>query len=300
MKSVLYNLGYFLKEAKKIIQLNLLSNIFSFLGTGLILFMLAMVACGWSVGNRLVEMLQKEAEISAYFEEGTDKQEALKLIETLKNIEGVTDATLVDEEEAFRRMEEILGEEASILNLFDDNPFEAYIEVRIHLDDIDAILEDVKNLDGIDYVRDNREVLDRIQGITEGLKYLGYLIFAAVGITTLVIVSHMIRQGIYNNRDQINTLRLLGAPDSFIGFPFVLVGMLLTLGGGILSSVLIVVLINAGYGQLSGTLPFIPLPPRNELISSLLTLIMAISIILGFAGSLFGLSSIKNAGNNGQ
>jgi len=300
VKNVLYNIGYFLKEAKKIIQLNLLSNIFSFLGTGLILFMLAMVVCGWSVGNRLVEMLQKEAEINAYFEEGTDKQEALKLIETLKNIEGVSDAVLIDEAEAFLRMEEVLGEEAYILNLFEDNPFEAYIEVRIHLDDIDTILEKVKNLDGIEYVRDNREVLDRIQSITEGLKYLGYLIFAAVGITTLVIVSHMIRQGIYNNRDQINTLRLLGAPNSFIGFPFVLVGMLLTLGGGILSSALIVVLINTGYGQVSGTLPFMPLPPREEMISGLLVLIMSTSIILGLAGSLFGLSSIKNAGNNGQ
>lgn len=300
MKNLLYNIGYFLKEAKKIIQLNLLSNIFSLFGTGLILFIFAMVVSGWSISNRLVEMLQNEAEISAYFDEYTDKQEALKLIEAIKDIEGVSDAALIDELEAYGRMEEVLGEEAHILDLFGENPFEAYIEIRIHLDEIDAVLEDVKNLEGIDYVRDNREVLDRIQSITQGLKFLGYLIFVAVGITTLVIISHMIRQGIYNNRDQINTLRLLGAPNTFIGFPFVLVGLLLTLGGGVLSAVLIVVLINAGYGQLSGTLPFIPLPPRNELISGLLILIMAISIALGLAGSLFGLSSIKNAENNGQ
>lgn len=300
MKSFLYNIGYFFKEAKKIIQLNLLSNVFSFLGTGLILFLLAMVVCGWNVSNQLVEMLQKEAEISAYFNKDMDNQKVLELIETIKNIDGVSDAVLIDEAEAYGRMEEVLGEEAHILNLFKENPFEAYIEVRIHLDEIDAIVEDVKNIEGIDYVRDNKEVLERIQGITEGLKYLSYLIFAAVGITTLVIVSHMIRQGIYNNRDQINTLRLLGAPNSFIGFPFVLVGLLLTLGGGILASVLISALINAGYGQMSGTLPFIPLPPRDELLSGLLILIITTSIILGVAGSLFGLSSIKNTGNNGQ
>jgi len=300
VKSFLYNIGYFFKEAKKIIQLNLLSNVFSFLGTGLILFLLAMVVCGWNVSNQLVEMLQKEAEISAYFNKDMDNQKVLELIETIKNIDGVSDAVLIDEAEAYGRMEEVLGEEAHILNLFKENPFEAYIEVRIHLDEIDAIVEDVKNIEGIDYVRDNKEVLERIQGITEGLKYLSYLIFAAVGITTLVIVSHMIRQGIYNNRDQINTLRLLGAPNSFIGFPFVLVGLLLTLGGGILASVLISALINAGYGQMSGTLPFIPLPPRDELLSGLLILIITTSIILGVAGSLFGLSSIKNTGNNGQ
>ncbi len=297
MKTVIYNLGYFFKEAKKIILLNLLSNIFSILGTGLILFIFAMVVCGWSIGNRLVEMLQREAEISAYFSDDTDKQKALELVETIKEIEGVSDAALIDETEAYNRMEDILGDEAHILSLFEENPFKAYIEIRIHLDEVDTILEKVKNLEGIEYVRDNREVLDSIQGITESLKYLGYLIFVAVSITTLVIVSHMIRQGIYNNREQINTLRLLGAPNGFIGFPFVLVGLLLTLGGGILSAVLIVALINAGYGQMSGTLPFIPLPPRNELISDLLVLISAASIILGIGGSLFGLSSIKNTGN---
>lgn len=277
--------------------MNLLSNIISILGTGLILFIFAMVVCGWSIGNRLVELLQREAEISAYFDDNTDRQKALELVETIKNIEGISDATLIGEAEAYSRMEEILGEEAHILSLFEENPFESYIEIRIHLDEMDTILEKVKNLEGIGYVRDNREVLERIQGITESLKYLGYLIFAAVGITTLVIVSHMIRQGIYNNRDQINTLRLLGAPNGFIGFPFVLVGLLLTLGGGILSAAMIVALINAGYEQMSGTLPFIPLPPRKELMSDLLILIAATSAILGVAGSLFGLSSIKDTAN---
>lgn len=296
MKNFLYNTGYFLKEAKKIIQLNWLSNIFSFLGTSLILFILGMVVSGWGISNRLVKMLQEEAEISAYFEKGMDTRKAEELIETIKDTEGVWDARLVGEAEAYIRMEKVLGEEARILSLFEGNPFEAYIEIRIHLNKMDDVLVKVKNLKGVDYVRDNREVLERIQNITEGLKFLGYLVFAAVGITTLVIISHMIRQGIYNNKDQINTLRLLGAPDSFIGFPFVLVGLLLTMGGGILAATMIAFLINRVYARMSGSLPFIPLPPRDELVFSLVILILTVSIILGLLGSIFGLTSIKNTG----
>jgi cell division transport system permease protein len=43
MKTFFYNLGYFFAEVKKTVRLNLLSNLFSIIGTGLILFLLGMV-----------------------------------------------------------------------------------------------------------------------------------------------------------------------------------------------------------------------------------------------------------------
>ncbi len=293
MKNIIFNIGYFLKEAKKIIQMNLLSNLFSLVGTGLILFILGLVLTGWGIGNQLIDKLKEEAEISVYFKENMETKEALKLVDTIKAMNGVFDAILVDETDVYNRMEEVLGEEAKVLELFDENPFEAYIEVRIHLEVMDFVLDSVENLEGVDYIRNNREVLKRIQSITEGLKLVGYLVIVAVSITTMVIISHMIRQGIYNNKDQINTLRLLGAPNSFIGIPFIIVGLLITIGGGILASALMVLLIGQGYEQMNSTLPFIPLPLREELIAEMVALLLGISIFLGLLGSLFGLSSIK-------
>lgn len=299
MKNIILNTGYFLKEAKKIIQMNLLSNLFSLVGTGLILFILGLVLTGWGISNQLIDKLKEEAEISVYFKENVETKEALKLVDTIKAMSGVFDAKLVDEIEVYNRMEEVLGEEAKVLELFDENPFDAYIEVRIHLEVMDYVLDSVENLEGVDYIRNNREVLKRIQSITEGLKLVGYLVIVAVSITTMVIISHMIRQGIYNNKDQINTLRLLGAPNSFIGIPFIIVGLLLTMGGGILASALMVLLIGQGYEQMNSTLPFIPLPLKEELIAEMVTLLLGTSILLGILGSLFGLSSIKKTDING-
>jgi len=297
MKNFLYNSGFFFKEAKKILHMNWLSNIFSLLSTSLVLFILGMVVCCWTVSSRMVEMLQKEAQINAYFDGDTGSSEAMELVKAVKNINGVRDARLVDKTEAYGRMEKVLGKDSHILELFDENPFEAFIEVRIHLDNLDIVLDKVEKVEGIEYVRDNRDVLERIQGIAECSSLLGYLTAAAAGITTLVVISHIIRQGIYNNREQINTLRLLGAPDSFIGFPFVLAGLILTLGGGIVAAAPVIFLIYLAYGQVNSPLPFIPLPPREELIVNVLTLVLPVSILLGILGSLFGLSSIKNEGN---
>jgi len=296
MKAFLYNIGYFFKEAWRIVRTNFLSNLFSVLGTGLILFLFGMVATGTMIGNELIDKLQKEAEISVYFSETISETEVSQLVDAMKTINGVWDARLVNEAEARSLMEEMLGEEANILELFEENPFAAFIEVRIHLDTMDTVLKEVRKLDGVEYVRDNRSVLMQLQGIINGLKILGSLIILAVGITTLIILSHMIRQGIYNNREQINTLRLLGAPESFIGFPFVMVGLLLTLLGGALAIAMITVLIRNGYRGIGIALAFVPLPTQQEVVMNISILVLAVSLLLGLLGSLFGLSSIGKGG----
>lgn len=293
MKTFFYNIGYFIKEAGKTVGLNPLSNLFSVLGTGLIMFLLGMVIVGWTVGNQLIDSIQKEAEISAYFDKTIRNEQAEALVEEIKQMEGVWDASLILETEAENRMREILGEESHILELFEENPFEAFLEVRIDLDQMDTVLKNIKELDGIDYVRDNREVLMQIHNITEGISVLGYLIILAVGITTVIIISHMIRQGIYNNKEHINTLRLLGAPDSFIGFPYVMSGLFLTLLGGLLAALSVIVLIEGSYQVVGGSIPFIPLPSKEELLMKAGTAIIAVSVILGLMGSLFGLVSIR-------
>ncbi len=294
MKNIFYNTDYFFKEVKTLLRLSLLSNVFSLLSTALIFFILAMVISGWWMGNHVIEVIRGEAEISAYFDESMSAAGVIQLVDTIRDVEGVREAQLVNEDEAYTRMEEILGKEASVLAYFDENPFGPFIEIKIHLEEMDSVLEKIHTMAGIEYIRDNREILDRMRSIAGILKLLGSLLVAAVGISTLVIISHIIRLGIYNSREQINTLKLLGAPDSFIAFPFLLEGLLLTLGGGILAAVMAAYALGQVYAQVAGPLPFIPLPPRETLVPGLVFLVISLSALLGIVGSLFGLKAAKN------
>jgi cell division transport system permease protein len=290
---LLHNTGYFLKEVTRIIRLNFLSNLFSVLGTGLILFLLGLMVTGWNISNKVVERLEKEAEVSVYFYENVKNNQAEEIMEYITSIDGVESARIVNQEEAYEQMQGILGEEAKVLELFHENPFEAYGEVRINLNQMDTVLNKISKVEGISYLRDNKSVLEQVQQLSNGLQIITYLVMFAVGITTLVIISHLIRQSIYNNKEQINTLRLLGAPDSFIGLPFLISGILLTVTGGLMATILIVFLVQMGYNQLAGTLPFIPLPDKRELLLELSILLPLVSIMLGILGSIFGLSKEK-------
>ncbi len=294
MKNFIYNMGYYIKETYRTVRMSALSYIMSLLSSVLILFLFGLVIIVASIGERMVTALSEEAEISAYFVDDIDYEESLELVNKIKQLDGVWGARIVEEEEAYENMEEMLGNEAEILELFDENPFESFVEVSIYMEDMEIVLEEIGAMEQIDYIRDNRQVLNRIKEITNIMSIFGYLVFVAVAITSLITLSHLIRQGIYNNREQIYTLRLLGAPNSFIGFPYVFVGLALMLIGGLVATGLLIIMINGSYDRISGALLFMPLASKEGLTSNILLIIPSISAFLGILGSLLGLGSIRN------
>jgi cell division transport system permease protein len=290
-RRIFKNTAYFLREAGLMLKQNLLSHFFSLCSTALVFFILAMVLSGWWAGSHLIEAIKSQEEINVYYKEGMEETRLAGLTERIKALEGVVEAVTVDEEEAYGRMAEILGKDAAVLSVLEKNPFEAFIEVRIDVERMDDILRQLSAMPDIDYLRDNREILDRIQGIVRLLGILGTIVVGAAGITTLVTVSHLIRLGIQNNKEQIHTLRLLGAPEAFIGLPYLLVGLFLTAAGGLLAIGLMAWVLHIIYGHMAGPFPFLPLMPQSLLIGRMAATVGLLSVALGLAGSLAGLKS---------
>ena len=293
MKTYIYNFRYFIKESIDIFRLNLISNIFSLLSTGLIFFVLTLIIAGWNISSSVTEAIKGESEISVYFQEGLTDTEIKEMTKSITNVQGVKSVNLVNEEEAYARMEKVLGDDAQVLSFFEDNPFDAFLEVGIELSEIDTIVGRLSQMAYVDLVRDNKEVLNRLSHMSDVLNLISYLALTAVGITTLVIMSHIIRQGIYHHREQINTLELLGAPKYFIALPFYIEGIGMTLAGGLLSLILSHFVLSEIYTQVSGPLPFIPMPDQGSVMQNLIFMIIGLSLILGFLGSAFGVSSSK-------
>lgn len=294
MKTIVYNVGHFFREAKTIFKVDFGSNIFSIFSVGFILFILSMIFSGWFITTDIVKVLQSEAEVSVYYEEDIEEIGINKIQDKINDISGINEVNIVSEKESYNRMVDILGQEAEILNLFEENPFTSFIEVKIDIEKSETILNEIEKIEDVTYIRDNKDIIDKLKSIITILTILGILVVGAVGISTIFVISHIIRQGIYNNREQIRTLKLLGAPDSFIGIPFVLEGLFLTLGGGIVASLLISSLLHFGYGQMGKAMLFIPLPPSGEIIPYMIIGLISISFLLGILGSLFGLKSTKS------
>lgn len=293
MKTYFRNLGYFLRETITIIKLNWVSNIFTLLSTSLIFFMVLSIISSWWLSKQVIENIEGEAEISLYFDESIDDI-GDEIVGQITGIEGVQGVKIVDKNQAYDRMVKVLGEEASVLEFLDDNPFSPFIEVQIHIGDLDTIVEKLKRIKGVDHIKDNKEILDYVINISNILSLVGYLFIIVGVLSTLVIVSHIIRLGIYNNKEQINTLKLLGAPRLFISFPYLLVGLVLTLGGGGLSLAISRLVMKGLYRRVITLIPFMGLAASKGLVPQMSPVVIIASGILGLISSSLALLSIKN------
>ena len=290
MSFKLFNLPYFFKEAGTLAKKDLSSYMLSSLSLVMIFFVLAMTAgIGYSM-SFMSASLQSEAEISVYYDPGTDPDQ---IALDLEKIEGVNEVLLIPADEAKDKMVQLLGDDSKILSLFDYNPFSEYLEVNIQLDKSETIADTAGLINGVSYVRDNREVLDKLKDISSAFNLSGILIIIAVGAATVVLTSHIIRQGIYLNRDAIGTLKLLGAPDGFIYFPFVINGVLLSGSSGLLSLAITVMATSKIYNVLTGSLPFLVLPDQRFMTTGLIIFTLSTALALGIAGSLIGIGSTK-------
>lgn len=287
------NTGFFIRETVTIGRLSGISGLLSGLSLIMIFFLLQLALSGWQISTLLVQLLQQEAEISVYFTPEADSSQRAILIDAVERIDGVKRVTPVDEEAAYKQMEIVLGPEAEALSFFDTNPFEPYLQVDIVIDKLDAIVRDVNILETVDYVRDNKTVLDKLKRFAQGITAVGMGIAVAVGACTFVITSHIIREGVHRNKDHIATLKLLGAPDWFIDTPFVYGGILLSS----ISAGLSIGMMHLSAAAISGSagewLTFIPLAAYEGVQVQTAAGVMCFSVLIGLAASVFGLKIIK-------
>lgn len=291
MKKYLKNTGYFLKETLLLFKGQLAGNLISLAGTVLLLMLLGLMLTGSGAAKELTEGLKEEAEIDVYPSAQASKDMDY-ILKNIQHMEGVRKAALIDKEEAYKRMEALLKEDAAILKVFEENPLEPFIEVNVSLEGSKSVVERIKAIPGVDYVRDNEEILKHIKGISDFTGKISIFVLAAVSITTFIILSHMIRQGIYKNREQIKTLRLLGSSEVFIGIPYILYGVLFNLAGGILAYLVLKEVISSIYASMNLDIPFLPLPDKGMLTAYVKVVLLSYSGILGLIVSLIGVPSV--------
>lgn len=295
MGDFMKNLGYFMGETRTIFLLNRVSGILSILSLTMIFVIVLLALTGWRISAELVNALQKEAEISVYYSESLSAAELELLKDSIKAVEGVGAVTAVSAETAYSQMTSILGPDAKVLTYFDANPFDAYFEVRIQLERLDVIVQAIEKIKNIEYVRDNHAILEKLSRIAKGVTALGIAVMVAVCVSTCIITSHIIREGVHSHRDQINTLKLLGAPDWFIHAPFVMEGVLLTTVSGILAGGGFVLLA----GRFGAVIPelgkYLPSVDVSGILQGSVAIVVASSVALGLLASFLGLRMVRSA-----
>lgn len=282
------NIDYYLKETFTLFKIGKIGNILSIVSISLILMILGLAMGSIFLGNNWIEILKREADIAVFSKEGKEDL----LLNDLKAIKEIDDIKAVSKEEAKEEMGNILGDEITAVEILEDNPFLPYFRLSLELKNREKVLREIKDNPYIDHIRDNQDAADKLSEIIRMMKVVGGGIIFTVGLVSIIVISHIIKQDLNLHIKERETLRLLGAGEGFLNIPYILKALILTISSGVFSSLFVFFIIRLFYKYVG--VGILPLPHGNELLANTILFILMMSLIFGALGGGIALSSKDN------
>ena len=238
---------------------------------------------GWN-GKKFVKFLRSQFDLTTFVGLNTPDEIIMQLGREMGNIEGVRDVIYISPAQAARKFKKEFGED--VVEIVGTNPFPSSFIVRLSPEfgtavDASYIASRIASLKGIEEVRYRKSLLvsvDRYINILIGLSaVIGFIVlFAAI-----LISSYTIKLTILAKRDLIWTMRLVGATDSFIRRPFIVVGLIEGLAAGVIGIGIIEVGYKIAERLLKGYIPVEKVEINNEIYAGMLLF----GMILGWMSS---------------
>jgi cell division transport system permease protein len=234
-----------------------------------------------------LQFTEQKVEVVAYLEStATDAQVATLQaeIEAMPEVDTVTYITRDVALQRFREQMKAQGRE-DLTQALDSNPLYASLEVK--LVDPSAIRVVGDALRGEQVVRNviNIEALvDRVLTVTNVLRTAGTVLLLVVGIIALFIIVNTIRLAVVARAEEIEIMRLVGASDAFIRWPFVFEGAFV----GILGAAITLAVLAAAAEPLNAFMVdfFRVLPLQmGSMTRDIVTLVVGTGVGLGVLGS---------------
>mgnify|MGYP000728951554 FL=1 len=232
--------------------------------------------------------LQQENAVLAFVDDALTEQEARALQTKIENVNNVADCTFMSRDEAKENyIARYDGDE-----LYGDLPADVFRHrYVIHVTDPDRIMETkeaVEQVTGIAKARADQAVAE---GFTTARNVAGIISIALIAILLLVsvfIISNTIKLTTFDRRDEIAIMKMVGATNGFIRWPFVYEGMLLGLFSAVIAFGLQWLLYTAvarGIGT-SDTLQILTVVPFVKIWQPVALVFLGAGILVGVGGSL--------------
>ena len=232
--------------------------------------------------------LQQENAVLAFVDDALTEQEARALQTKIENVNNVADCTFMSRDEAKENyIARYDGDE-----LYGDLPADVFRHrYVIHVTDPDRIMETkeaVEQVAGIAKARADQAVAE---GFTTARNVAGIISIALIAILLLVsvfIISNTIKLTTFERRDEIAIMKMVGATNGFIRWPFVYEGMLLGLFSAVIAFGLQWLLYTAvarGIGT-SDTLQILTVVPFVKIWKPVALVFLSAGILVGVGGSL--------------
>lgn len=199
--------------------------------------------------NYSLSTIQNTVDISIYFKSGLAEEQITKIKNNIQSDPKVKDVTYVSAADAFNNFKAVHQNDQLItqsLNELNDNPLPATLHIKTYqLDDYPVVaqkLESDQYKDFIDKVNyeDNRAIIDRLNKILKFIIAFGLGLVAVFSVIAILVIFNTITLTIYNRKEEVEIMRLVGATNWYIRGPFLTESTLYSIFSTIISGVLFI------------------------------------------------------------
>ncbi len=203
----------------------------------------------FAITNYSLKSIQNTVDISVYFKNGLSEEKILSIKQELEGNPKVkqivyTSATQALENFKARHLSDPLISQS--LNELTENPLPATFNVKAYsLGDypqIASALSDAKYQDFVDKINfeDNRVIIERLNRILKFIVSFGIGLLAVFCLIAILVIFNTITLTIYNRKEEVEIMRLVGATNWYIRGPFLAESALYALFATIITAVLFI------------------------------------------------------------
>ena len=292
----LNNLGYLLKEGFRGIFLH---GFMSFAAVCVTVACLVIVGSFSALAYNLDEMVQElnqTSEILVYIDADLSDAEARSIGTKINLLDNVLQATFVSREEALQDFvadhdgdSAFSGVQASDLR----HRYVVTLEDNTKMKETDAQLKQLPGVAKTNAAYERAEGFTTIQNV---LHMVSAAVIVVLLIVSLLIISNTVKLAMYDRKDEIAIMKMVGATNGFIRLPFVVEGFTLGMMGAILAFGLEWVGYDALIQKIAAVdaLQLFNFVPFQELLIPMVIVFAAAGMFVGIVGSWTSIRKFMN------
>jgi cell division transport system permease protein len=243
-------LGFFLRESMRALRRNAAPSLAAFATVLITTLVLGVFIPVVRAATAKTNEVRNKIELEVFIAPDATKAEEQKLGNMIREIQHVNGVSYVSKDQALRILRQRLGSRSDITNDLPGNPLPA--SFRIKLDDPkNAAL--VKNSleppaangaprpisPAIDDIKDRKDDTAKILSATSTIKVIMAVLATLLISASILLVANTIRLSIFARRREVEVMRLVGATNWFIRWPFVIEGLIVGFLGALVASLLL-------------------------------------------------------------
>ena len=246
--------------------------------------------------NIMVTDLNKTNEVLAYVDEDLSDAEARSVGTVINRIDNVAQANFVHREQALEEFIAEYEDPSVFVGTEADTLEHRFVVVLKDNRKLDETITALLNVPGVVDVKAFQELAQGFSTIQDVLHLVSIVIIAVLLVVSLLIISNTVKLAMYDRREEIAIMKMVGATNGFIRLPFVVEGFCLGMLGAGIAFGLEWLMYDALVGKVAAmdTLQLFSFVPFQELLIPMIATFTAAGLFVGIIGSWASIRKFMN------